>query len=190
MGTENLINMPESLKLTITCKKNCNGMKPTGNGFFCTLCNSEVIDFTHLNYEELKILKAEKRDVCGIYRVDQLDPDLVPIDFSLLHRLRNFACVTAAFFGLQLTPAVAQVKDSSRIENFPGGRKQNNDSCIEKEDPLQTTTDPAPAKSDVKTEVRAKRTLVIGNKTYYRSRRFPFIVRVKTYNKLNVVGFY
>jgi len=160
------------IKLTFSCKQDWNAMEATCNGRFCGSCKKEVFDFTGHSISEIKKIKEEKGEICGLFRREQIEPDLVPIEFNFLQKARYFTFAAATLLGLELTQAGAQERGRIKIEksidtcrDADKFVKETNDSSTVIAEPIQ--------KSESKKNSRYLFT--VARRTFYTSRRFPFI---------------
>lgn len=67
------------MKLSIPkpCSENWNEMTPTEKGRFCSVCERNLIDFTHFSDDELlRFVKNNKHKICGRFSKNQLDRKL------------------------------------------------------------------------------------------------------------------
>lgn len=92
------------------CPVSTNHLIPKGNNcFHCKNCNKTVIDFTALSQHELE--KQLEKDVCGIFRTDQLDKKSV---FSWKKHLLFTLFTIISFFGGKIAPVQAsELRDST-----------------------------------------------------------------------------
>jgi len=160
------------IKLTFSCKQDLDAMETTCNGRFCDSCNSEVFDFTGHSINEIKRIREEKGEMCGMFRPEQLDPDLIPIEFNFLQKARYFILAGTTFLGLELTQVSAQVQDRSKIENTLDTCKDRDEFTEAKSDSVTTAINITQKPGH---KIRSRNLFRIGRMIVYRSRRFPFI---------------
>ena len=70
------------VKITIEnpCGEDISQMEPTQRGRFCGSCERDLVDFTKLNDREIqKVIHQTNGDVCGWFRPDQLDRQMVEL---------------------------------------------------------------------------------------------------------------
>ncbi|MFT5921243.1 MAG: hypothetical protein ACI8TS_000571 [Flavobacteriales bacterium] len=70
------------VKITIEnpCGEDISQMKPTQRGRFCGSCERDLVDFTKLNDRDIqKVIHQTNGDVCGWFRPDQLDRQMVEL---------------------------------------------------------------------------------------------------------------
>lgn len=70
------------VKITIEnpCGEDVSQMEPTQRGRFCGSCERDLVDFTKLNDREIqKVIHQTNGDVCGWFRPDQLDRQMVEL---------------------------------------------------------------------------------------------------------------
>ncbi|MNK25529.1 TonB-dependent Receptor Plug Domain protein [compost metagenome] len=74
------------MKITIPqpCHENWNQMTPDEKGRFCEVCSKSVRDFTRLSDLEIIESVSENTNICGNFRVDQLDRNL---NYSFINSL-------------------------------------------------------------------------------------------------------
>lgn len=92
--------------MRFTCDQAWEALRPDGTDRYCEQCAKPVIDFTAWTRTELKAWYAEHPDTCGLFRIEQVDPGLVPVP-ELPRGLMNGAM--AALAALTLHTAQAQV---------------------------------------------------------------------------------
>jgi hypothetical protein len=69
--------MERPVKMIFKCDQDWDQMESMGTGRYCTLCNKVVHDFTERSIEEIP--SSKNGELCGMFRVEQLEPDLIPI---------------------------------------------------------------------------------------------------------------
>lgn len=118
----------KSIKLSIKkpCSTGTENFYPVGSGYYCTLCQKEVQDFTHYSNRELLEAFSENTDTsCGIFRKGQLDKKIKPPDeaqeFSLTRLLLSGLLITTelclAQSDIKMDSIVATTKDSLEISS-------------------------------------------------------------------------
>lgn len=77
---EHLYSKRYAMKITIPkpCHENWDNMSEDEKGKFCAVCSRNVFDFTECSDEELINTFSSGSDICGRFRVDQLERDLSP----------------------------------------------------------------------------------------------------------------
>lgn len=167
----------EKIQLAFSCGQDFDAMQPLPCGRFCSMCSRTVIDMTRKTPHEIMRIAKESDAVCGSFLPEQLEPDLVPVEFSILTRLRYYVAVVAAFFGVEIaqlgakqthketTVLVPAESDfASHVKDDPTGRdsrKKRRGKLVKKSN-KSSSPDPVAVKSKRK-------------KKFYLSKRFPFI---------------
>lgn len=113
-------NHNESIpKMIFVCDEDWDEMRPCDSGRYCARCQHVVHDFT------AGIPPATDTDgICGLFNIEQLHPDWVPLEFTWLNSFKEVLLAAVAFLGLEVTQASAQqdVKTDT-IELVDGGNK-------------------------------------------------------------------
>lgn len=65
--------------MQFTCDQRWEDMEPHSDGRFCLSCQKPVIDFTSWDRDALIAYFKERSGTCGQFRVEQVDPALVPL---------------------------------------------------------------------------------------------------------------
>jgi hypothetical protein len=138
----------KSIKLSIEkpCSTGAENFYPVGSGYYCTLCQKEVQDFTHYSNRELLEAFSENTDTsCGIFRKGQLDKKIKPPDeheFSLAKLLLSGLLITTelclAQSDIKMDSTVAVTKDSLEISD--DSLSVTSDTASIKEDTLINTS--------------------------------------------------
>lgn len=121
------IRMPEP------CQQDLNAMAVLENGRFCASCSKCVIDFTQKTDREIiSIFQESKGQVCGTFRPDQLNRQLLPAGNQPASRWKAIALAISAYFsarseteakpGLNLRPIIQETSLAPRTETEPGKR--------------------------------------------------------------------
>lgn len=168
----------QTIELVFGCDQQWENMAPTACGRFCTMCSREVIDMTSKSPKEILRIVNENDAVCASLLPEQLEPDLVPVEFTLLKRLRYYAAAVAAFFGVEITQLGARHAHKEATVLVP---PEGNFAIAEKDDPtgrdsrskrrgklVKKTKKSAPPDP---VAVKSKR-----RKKVYFTKRFPFVV--------------
>lgn len=69
--------MSNRIKMTYSCDQSWDDMTPTDRGKFCLQCQEEVIDYSSLSKKEFKKLARPNEGLCGRFRLDQVEPDII-----------------------------------------------------------------------------------------------------------------
>jgi hypothetical protein len=101
--------MPKPIQISIPqpCHENWAAMTPSDKGRFCASCQKNVIDFTRASDREIAQTFKQQGNVCGKFRNDQLQRDLVvPKEKSSLWAAASAAVIS--FLTLGSHEALAQ----------------------------------------------------------------------------------
>lgn len=135
-------------------------------GRFCEVCRKKVHDFTHYSNLELDNFLQNNSKVCGRFRVEQVDRDLIaPIQFP--YKLKILTWAAGLLFSLESYDSLAQQQDSVKTEL--NSAKQNSDTYN-----LPTAQTNNAALPEVENSKPKKRHKARRRKRIYLSRRFPF----------------
>jgi hypothetical protein len=74
------------ISIPTPCNENWNEMTPNEQGAFCKVCSKTVVDFTHMNDDEVKnyFLKNATTKTCGHFKNSQLEE---PVQLQLINNL-------------------------------------------------------------------------------------------------------
>lgn len=166
--------MTKNIKITFECNQNWDEMKISGHGRYCESCCKQVFDFSDKPLNEIE--KIAKEELCGMFRIEQIEPDLrlIEIPFSV----RTSLLTIGTILGLELNQVNGQVLEK--------GNK------IEKVD--LTKADSAVTLDTKANGIKANRINdgeCVNNairKRYYFSKKFPFIVkrRIRTVGRFRI----
>lgn len=157
--------------MKFTCNQNWDSMKVTSNGRYCDVCKKEVHNFTNKSVTEINAIKSSYGELCGRFNVEQIEPDLIPIDFAFAKKLKYAAATIATFLGLELNQAKAQTVNENPTElNSENGTITTNEN-------IQNGKCVQIVKEDVEEEIEEQPNHSVTKKRhrYYLSKRFPFI---------------
>jgi hypothetical protein len=169
----------KNIKMQFICSRQWESMDITADGRFCSSCNHLVHDLTSKKHEEIIALASGGTKVCGMFRAEQIEPDLVEIELKPLKALRYAAAAMFTFFGLELSTVKAQdgTKTPATHKTDASGNAvdaRNSPVCpvgtadmIEREEKNE--------KPEVVARKKRKAILVTDKASYYWSKRFPFI---------------
>jgi hypothetical protein len=164
--------MARNIKMTFECNQNWDGMKVSGQGRYCESCRKHVFDFSDKPFIEID--KIPNGELCGMFRIEQVEPDLrlIEIPFSV----RTSLLTIGTILGLELNQVNGQVLDNGhKIEKVD----------LTKADTVVTHN----------TKLNSVKTAKIDDgecvsrpvrKRYYFSKKFPFIVK----RRIRTVGRY
>jgi len=167
----------EKINLAFECEQEWEDMRPTQCGRYCKLCKKEVLDFTNKSYAEISKYKEEKGELCGQFRIEQVEDGLIEAELPFYRKIRYYAAAFATLIGIETAQAGAKGWNAPGIELVanasaaydepgPGDHPTGRDSRKKKKVKLSDK------KVKGSKEVRKK-------KKIYFSKRFPFIVRKK-----------
>lgn len=166
--------MTKNIKITFECNQNWDEMKISGHGRYCESCCKQVFDFSDKPLNEIE--KIAGGELCGMFRIEQIEPDLrlIEIPFSVKTSLLTIGTI----LGLELNQVNGQVLEK--------GNK------IEKVD--LTKADSAVTLDTKVNGIKANRINdgeCVNNaikKRYYFSKKFPFIVkrRIRTVGRFRI----
>jgi hypothetical protein len=172
----------KTIKMTFVCNQDWDTMKVTHNGRYCDVCKKEVFNFANKSVAEINTVKSAQGELCGRFKIEQVETDLIPIDFNVGKKLKYIAASVATFFGLELSSAKAQTENQTPTEitsennNTTTNENIVNGQCVNKEEDIDTIIDEHDSSFD-RPAVRRKH-------KYYLSKRFPFIKK----RRRHVVG--
>lgn len=158
-----------NIKMTFICDQNWDAMKATANGRYCDICKKEVFDFTSKSADQINKLD---KGVCGIFLPEHVEENITPIKLNFIKKTKYYIATIATLVGLESQLLKAQNQ---------GGQKPKTEIIENRKDIHQSdssaldTTD----EDDVVTEdlyADKKSFMRIGRRSFYWSRRFPFIV--------------
>ncbi len=118
MATQHLRSQQRGMRFT--CDQQWEAMRPEGTDRYCEQCAKPVIDFTAWNRTELKAWYAEHPGTCGMFRIEQVDPGLVPVP-ELPRGLLNGAMAALAALTLHTAHAQVPAPHNAPTEQTPTG---------------------------------------------------------------------
>jgi hypothetical protein len=127
--------MTHKINITIPkpCHENWLEMSVTEKGRFCENCQKDVIDFTNSTDREILTAYNKSKNLCGQFRVSQLDRDIIiPKEKKSIWMIS--AASVIAFLGLGTQTATAQ--GNVRIEQT-NKKNNNNDKSYQSEITLE-----------------------------------------------------
>ena len=113
----------EYIKLAFNCQEDPESMTSTTNGDFCSACQKEVIDFTKMSIAEIQEIRSRESEMCGQFRVEQLEAHLRPIEAP---KARSLAFLSIIFLSLHFTSASAQSTVDPKVEQSQGASNAPN----------------------------------------------------------------
>lgn len=162
----------EKIKMTFICNQEWDSMKVTSNGRYCDSCKKEVHNFTNKSVKEINSIKSTAGELCGIFKIEQIEPDLIPIEFNFVKKLKYVAATVATFFGLELSNAKAQKTNDTPTEINSGS-----ETTITTNENIQNGRCVLVVKEDNEEKIETESIQHIAKRKhkYYLSKRFPFI---------------
>lgn len=156
-----------SSKKKINCDQDWSDMSFMKGGRFCENCRKKVHDFTQYSNQELDDFLSKNSTVCGRFRVEQIDRDLIaPVQFP--YKLKILTWAAGLFFSLESSDSLGQGQDSVKTE-------LNTLIKYSKPDTIQTPQTNTAALPKVEKSKPKKRHKARRRKRIYLSRRFPFL---------------
>lgn len=157
--------------MTFICDQEWDSMKRTEKGRFCSMCKHEVFDFSRMTIAEINAMKGEKGQLCGNFRIDQVEQDLRPIEFSAIKKSRYWFATVGTLLGLELAQVKAQNKNETKTEIHIDSSMKDNPS-----DPANDTlVDCTNTKSN---EFDGQKPfMAFASHYYYWTKKFPFITK-------------
>jgi hypothetical protein len=167
----------KTIKMTFVCNQDWDAMKVTHNGRYCDVCKKEVFNFANKSVAEINVIKSGQSELCGQFKIEQVETDLIPIDFNVGKKLKYIAASVATFFGLELSSAKAQTENQTPTEitsennNTTTNENIVNGQCVKIEKQDAELND---RESNINPPIAKRR------HKYYLSKRFPFIKKRRT----------
>ena len=152
-------------------------MRPDGTDRYCTQCAKPVINFTAWTRTELKAWYAEHPETCGLFRIEQVDPGLVPLP-ELPRGLLNGAMAALAALTLHTAQAQVPTPRTAPTEQTPASTTSTDLEAAEDGEKCWMEK-PAPEQA-VTPKRRAK---------YYVSARFPFVHKRQVFRTMGCPSF-
>lgn len=111
------------IQLTFSCQEDLEAMSCTSKGRFCSACQKEVIDFTKMSYSDIQRIRGEQTEMCGMFRAEQIDPSLHPIE---LPKVRTWAYLSTLLVSLNFGTTSAQSTVDPKVEQSQGASNAPN----------------------------------------------------------------
>lgn len=91
-----------TLAIENPCNANLQEMQKTNTGFFCSLCNKDVIDLSELsNYEISKFISHNKNaSICARMKTSQLEEEFSLIEQTKVNSSLKYAAVAASILAV------------------------------------------------------------------------------------------
>ncbi len=168
--------------LQFNCTEEWESMLPMGKDRFCTSCSKPVIDFTSWGQDRITAWLKEHPNTCGQYRMEQLEPDLIPLD-ELTAGVRRGLAATLVAMALQTAHAQSPAVVVDPVEQGDATLQPPEVSpgilhAASVPMPMPVITAREPSAPAVRPQHR-----------WYVSRRFPFIHRRSIHRRGMRVGF-
>ncbi|MFC5271858.1 hypothetical protein [Adhaeribacter terreus] len=114
-------------KLHITipepCEQDWNMMTPQGDGRFCDVCQKCVIDFsTKTDREVIEIFSRSNHKVCGRFREDQLNRNMILPQHARISGWRLFALTFGALFATDFVHAQTTKPKQTASKNYASAK--------------------------------------------------------------------
>lgn len=158
--------------MRVNCSKRWEDMLPMGNDRFCSSCEKTVVDFRAWDRDALRTYFKENPDSCGQFSIEQVDPELYPIDV-LGRSLRRGALAVVAVVTLGgSTQAQEPFYQPRSMEQGASGTKPMIDPRTDREAQIEWRVDGPVCPVEPAQEV------LPGPKyRWFVSSRFPFVHR-------------
>jgi hypothetical protein len=151
--------------MQVTCSQRWDDLEQRGSVRHCSACDKPVTDFTDWDRDELRAWTAQHPGACGLFRLDQVQPDAWPLPPVGSEWLRGAMAVLTA---LALAGASAQQAPTPPVTTEQVAVNPASRAALRGEVVLIKAPEPAEAVACSAPERRPK---------YYLSARFPFIHR-------------
>lgn len=167
----------QKIQMTFMCDQDWDTMKATEKGRYCNLCKQEVFDFSTKSITEINSIKVQKGEVCGNFRIDQVEEGLYPIQISLFKKTKYWLATFSTIFGLEIAQVKGQNKNeiltvyTDSIKSF----KENSMSNIQ----CDTTIDSIAPPDSFSNK---KPFISFAKNKFYWTKKFPFIVKRKKHH--------
>ncbi|MBL7982209.1 MAG: hypothetical protein JNL52_10435 [Flavobacteriales bacterium] len=163
--------------MRFTCDQRWEAMRPEGTDRYCEQCAKPVIDFTAWSRTDLKAWYAEHPETCGMFRIEQVDPGLVPVP-ELPRGLLNSAMAALAALTLHTAQAQVPTPRTPPTEQTPASTTTTHLETAVVDEKCWMEK-PAPEKA-VAPKPRAR---------YYVSGRFPFVHKRRAFRTIGCPSF-
>lgn len=173
------------IQLENDCQQSWDDMSPAEGGRYCAQCTKVVTDFTYLSTEQIIQTLSANSTLCGRFTAIQLDRDLIkPIELAPRKSILAFVSAFVLFFSYKELnarnpkPATEQGIAKASPEPFT---EVHTEPSVEKQTAVhdyRVADKPRKRRGSSHVAFRTRR------KTFYWSRRFPFIraeSRIRSY---------
>lgn len=171
---------PEHIALKFNCQENPESMTKTANGDFCSTCQKEVIDFTTMSTSEIQRIRQSQSEMCGKFRIEQIEPGLRPIEAP---KVRSLAFLSTLILSLNINSVSAQSTVDPKVEQSQGTSNAPNLTPEEAKEQSEngqhiSMSKAAPTESEEEvTEHEQSPQKTKRYKKWFWSKRFPFLHR-------------
>ena len=175
MATQHLRSQQRGMRFT--CDQQWEAMRPEGTDRYCEQCAMPVIDFTAWTRTELKAWYAEHPETCGMFRIEQVDPGMVPLP-EVPRGLLNGAMAALAALTLHTAHAQVPAPHNAPTEQTPTGSAtaETKAALVDK----KCWMEKAAPEQAVPPKPRAR---------YYVSGRFPFVHKRRAFRTIGCPSF-
>gem|GEM_PF-5331937 len=132
------MNNITSLRIDVPtpCTQSWNQMTPSADGRFCQHCTKNVIDFSGMSDQEVvRIISQSNGGLCGHYREDQLNRELVT------ERLPDHSLAPALLLSAAMTVGIGSVEGRDTKIKLPVANIQVDTTLTPPCQPVDTTED-------------------------------------------------
>lgn len=150
--------------LSYKCHKSVSELSKQEMGLYCSSCSENIIDFRNKTKSEYEKIVAENKSGCGVFYDYQIN-DEYEIAVDLKKPIFIFSFLSALLFS-----RTAFSQDSSATKTEYVQLENQSDSTLE-----QSKIDPVKTKKEIRIINRKYKRQIIGRRTLFVSRRFPFI---------------
>lgn len=180
--------MKETITMSFVCNEDYDSMPSVSCGRHCAQCDKIIHDFTHLSVGEIRSLKEQDPEICGIFRIEQVDPNIIreirlPVRERIAIWISSVFLLTSSgevFAQSGHDPKIEQSEGSSNAPSLSGKEIEKN---MQKGNHISLSRSTPPEEESESLMIKSKRR----NKRHYSSRRvyldkrFPFIHRRRRY---------
>lgn len=173
------------IQLENDCQQSWDDMSPAEGGRYCAQCTKVVTDFTYLSTEQIIQKLSVHPNLCGRFTAMQLDRDLIkPIELAPRKSILAFVSAFVLFFSYKELnardpkPAMEQGIAKASPEPFTVYSEPSVEKQTESVHDYRIADKPRKRRGGSHVAFRTRR------KTFYWSRRFPFIraeSRIRSY---------
>jgi hypothetical protein len=128
--------MNHKIKISIPnpCHENWLEMSPTDKGKFCASCQKEVFDFTKSSDREILLAYSKSENLCGQFRVSQLDRDInIPKEKKSICMIAAASVIAFLGLGNQTMKAQGNIRIEQTDKKNDNNKPYPNEITIENE---------------------------------------------------------